>query len=196
MFVLMFFHSWDFFFPFCFFLPNAPTPPTHTPTPPTTAPNVIQFHRLTCVRIRSYSSFKCSNLLSPLCTGPSNLPSPVVKPPHVVFCFILYLFYPLCLTFCRVPPYFPPHLTTRLSKQPNPPTTGRPPASYLHPPPSSHINRKTQYENPVLEVKRRRQLEQQQPLSQQPPEGERYIRGSFTSPRQGRHFFFLSMCRD
>ncbi|CAL8380868.1 unnamed protein product [Boreogadus saida] len=33
-----------------------------------------------------------------------------------------------------------------------------------------HINRKTQYENPVLEAKRRRQLEQQQPLSQQPPE--------------------------
>ncbi|XP_065811125.1 membrane-associated guanylate kinase, WW and PDZ domain-containing protein 1b isoform X6 [Labrus bergylta] len=41
-----------------------------------------------------------------------------------------------------------------------------------------HINRKTQYENPVLETKRRRQLEQQQPQpqSQQPPEGERYIR--------------------
>ncbi|KAM7006674.1 membrane-associated guanylate kinase, WW and PDZ domain-containing protein 1b isoform 8-T8 [Tautogolabrus adspersus] len=38
-----------------------------------------------------------------------------------------------------------------------------------------HINRKTQYENPVLETKRRRQLEQQQPQqpqpqSQQPPE--------------------------
>uniref|UniRef100_A0A3Q2WQM3 Membrane-associated guanylate kinase, WW and PDZ domain-containing protein 1 n=1 Tax=Haplochromis burtoni TaxID=8153 RepID=A0A3Q2WQM3_HAPBU len=46
-----------------------------------------------------------------------------------------------------------------------------------------HINRKTQYENPVLEAKKRRQLEQQQPQqpqpqSQQPPEGERYIRGS------------------
>ncbi|XP_054880721.1 membrane-associated guanylate kinase, WW and PDZ domain-containing protein 1b isoform X6 [Poeciliopsis prolifica] len=44
-----------------------------------------------------------------------------------------------------------------------------------------HINRKTQYENPLLEAKRRRQLEQQpaqqpQPQSQQPPEGERYIR--------------------
>ncbi|XP_072238769.1 membrane-associated guanylate kinase, WW and PDZ domain-containing protein 1b isoform X3 [Leuresthes tenuis] len=44
-----------------------------------------------------------------------------------------------------------------------------------------HINRRTQYENPVLEAKRRRQLEQQQPQqpqpqSQQPPEGERYIR--------------------
>ncbi|XP_056129031.1 membrane-associated guanylate kinase, WW and PDZ domain-containing protein 1b [Lampris incognitus] len=39
-----------------------------------------------------------------------------------------------------------------------------------------HINRKTQYENPVLEAKRRRQLEQLQPQSQQPPEGERYIR--------------------
>ncbi|XP_042084204.1 membrane-associated guanylate kinase, WW and PDZ domain-containing protein 1 isoform X43 [Haplochromis burtoni] len=38
-----------------------------------------------------------------------------------------------------------------------------------------HINRKTQYENPVLEAKKRRQLEQQQPQqpqpqSQQPPE--------------------------
>ncbi|XP_037534545.1 membrane-associated guanylate kinase, WW and PDZ domain-containing protein 1b [Nematolebias whitei] len=43
-----------------------------------------------------------------------------------------------------------------------------------------HINRKTQYENPVLEAKKRRQLEhlpqQPQPQSQQPPEGERYIR--------------------
>ncbi|XP_029132389.1 membrane-associated guanylate kinase, WW and PDZ domain-containing protein 1 isoform X5 [Labrus bergylta] len=36
-----------------------------------------------------------------------------------------------------------------------------------------HINRKTQYENPVLEARRRKILEQQQP---QPPEGERYIR--------------------
>ncbi|XP_010880026.4 membrane-associated guanylate kinase, WW and PDZ domain-containing protein 1b isoform X3 [Esox lucius] len=34
-----------------------------------------------------------------------------------------------------------------------------------------HINRKTQYENPILEAKRRKQVEQQQP-----PEGERYIR--------------------
>uniref|UniRef100_A0A8C8JJ92 Membrane-associated guanylate kinase, WW and PDZ domain-containing protein 1 n=1 Tax=Oncorhynchus tshawytscha TaxID=74940 RepID=A0A8C8JJ92_ONCTS len=34
-----------------------------------------------------------------------------------------------------------------------------------------HINRKTQYENPIQEAKRRKQLEQQQP-----PEGERYIR--------------------
>ncbi|CAB1314828.1 unnamed protein product, partial [Coregonus sp. 'balchen'] len=34
-----------------------------------------------------------------------------------------------------------------------------------------HINRKTQYENPILEAKQRKQLEQQQP-----PEGERYIR--------------------
>ncbi|XP_064160095.1 membrane-associated guanylate kinase, WW and PDZ domain-containing protein 1b isoform X3 [Anguilla rostrata] len=33
-----------------------------------------------------------------------------------------------------------------------------------------HINRKTQYENPILEAKRKKQLEQQQP-----PEGERYI---------------------
>ncbi|XP_057703204.1 membrane-associated guanylate kinase, WW and PDZ domain-containing protein 1b isoform X6 [Corythoichthys intestinalis] len=35
-----------------------------------------------------------------------------------------------------------------------------------------HINRKTQYENPVLEAKKRRQVEQQQPQpqSQQPPE--------------------------
>uniref|UniRef100_A0A8C7MG68 Membrane associated guanylate kinase, WW and PDZ domain containing 1b n=1 Tax=Oncorhynchus kisutch TaxID=8019 RepID=A0A8C7MG68_ONCKI len=40
-----------------------------------------------------------------------------------------------------------------------------------------HINRKTQYENPIQEAKRRKQLEQQQP-----PEGERYIRGSFPAP--------------
>lgn len=64
--------------------------------------------------------------------------------------------------------------------------------------PQSHINRKTQYENPLLEAKRRRQLDQQpqqpQPQSQQPPEGERYIRGSFTSPHQGRHFFSFCSC--
>lgn len=35
---------------------------------------------------------------------------------------------------------------------------------------SSHINRKTQYENPVLEAKRKKQLEQQQ-QQQPPPEG-------------------------
>lgn len=66
----------------------------------------------------------------------------------------------------------------------------------LLPPSQSHINRKTQYENPVLEAKRRRQLEQQQPQpqSQQPPEGERYIRGSFTSPHQGRHFLSFYSC--
>uniref|UniRef100_A0A669B4H8 Membrane-associated guanylate kinase, WW and PDZ domain-containing protein 1 n=1 Tax=Oreochromis niloticus TaxID=8128 RepID=A0A669B4H8_ORENI len=40
-----------------------------------------------------------------------------------------------------------------------------------------HINRKTQYENPVVEARRRKILEQQQ--QPQPPEGERYIRGSF-----------------
>lgn len=70
--------------------------------------------------------------------------------------------------------------------------------SRLLPPFQSHINRKTQYENPVLEAKRRRQLEQQpqqpQPQSQQPPEGERYIRGSFTSPLQGRHFLSFYSC--
>ncbi|XP_047603197.1 membrane-associated guanylate kinase, WW and PDZ domain-containing protein 1 isoform X6 [Lutra lutra] len=33
-----------------------------------------------------------------------------------------------------------------------------------------HINRKTQYENPVLEAKRKKQLEQQQPPPQQPPQ--------------------------
>lgn len=64
--------------------------------------------------------------------------------------------------------------------------------------PQSHINRKTQYENPMLEAKRRRQLEQQpqqpQPQSQQPPEGERYIRGSFTSPHQGRHLLSFYSC--
>ncbi|XP_015239221.1 PREDICTED: membrane-associated guanylate kinase, WW and PDZ domain-containing protein 1-like isoform X8 [Cyprinodon variegatus] len=37
-----------------------------------------------------------------------------------------------------------------------------------------HINRKTQYENPVLEARHQKILEQQQPP--QPPEGERYIR--------------------
>ncbi|XP_077445159.1 membrane-associated guanylate kinase, WW and PDZ domain-containing protein 1-like isoform X10 [Stigmatopora argus] len=36
-----------------------------------------------------------------------------------------------------------------------------------------HINRKTQYENPVVEARRRKILQEQQP---QPPEGERYIR--------------------
>lgn len=71
--------------------------------------------------------------------------------------------------------------------------------SSLLPPSQSHINRKTQYENPVLEAKRRRQLEQQQPQqpqpqSQQPPEGERYIRGSFTSPHQGCHFLSFYSC--
>lgn len=54
----------------------------------------------------------------------------------------------------------------------------------------SHINRKTQYENPVVEARRRKILEPQpQP---QPPEGERYIRGSF--PAVMRHHFFLSLC--
>uniref|UniRef100_A0A7N6BVZ7 Membrane-associated guanylate kinase, WW and PDZ domain-containing protein 1 n=1 Tax=Anabas testudineus TaxID=64144 RepID=A0A7N6BVZ7_ANATE len=38
-----------------------------------------------------------------------------------------------------------------------------------------HINRKTQYENPVVEARRRKILEQQQ-QQPQPPEGERYIR--------------------
>ncbi|KAM9343484.1 membrane-associated guanylate kinase, WW and PDZ domain-containing protein 1-like [Pholidichthys leucotaenia] len=37
-----------------------------------------------------------------------------------------------------------------------------------------HINRKTQYENPVVEARHRKILEQQQ--QPQPPEGERYIR--------------------
>uniref|UniRef100_A0A671XAM5 Membrane associated guanylate kinase, WW and PDZ domain containing 1 n=1 Tax=Sparus aurata TaxID=8175 RepID=A0A671XAM5_SPAAU len=48
---------------------------------------------------------------------------------------------------------------------------------YIHT--SGHINRKTQYENPVLEARRRKILEQQQQQQPQPPEGERYIRGSF-----------------
>uniref|UniRef100_A0A8K9XC38 Membrane-associated guanylate kinase, WW and PDZ domain-containing protein 1 n=1 Tax=Oncorhynchus mykiss TaxID=8022 RepID=A0A8K9XC38_ONCMY len=51
-----------------------------------------------------------------------------------------------------------------------------------------HINRKTQYENPIQEAKRRKQLEQQQP-----PEGERYIRGSFPAP-PGVIPFFLHVC--
>ncbi|XP_013878838.1 membrane-associated guanylate kinase, WW and PDZ domain-containing protein 1 [Austrofundulus limnaeus] len=37
-----------------------------------------------------------------------------------------------------------------------------------------HINRKTQYENPVVEARRQKLMEQQ--LQPQPPEGERYIR--------------------
>lgn len=37
----------------------------------------------------------------------------------------------------------------------------------------SHINRKTQYENPVLEARRQKQLD-----AQQSPEGGRYIRGA------------------
>uniref|UniRef100_A0A3Q2QBK7 Membrane associated guanylate kinase, WW and PDZ domain containing 1b n=1 Tax=Fundulus heteroclitus TaxID=8078 RepID=A0A3Q2QBK7_FUNHE len=63
-----------------------------------------------------------------------------------------------------------------------------------------HINRKTQYENPVLEAKRRRQLEQPpaqqpQPQSQQPPEGERYIRGGkpfFTRNRSELNGTFIN----
>ncbi|XP_019746570.1 membrane-associated guanylate kinase, WW and PDZ domain-containing protein 1 isoform X4 [Hippocampus comes] len=38
-----------------------------------------------------------------------------------------------------------------------------------------HINRKTQYENPVVEARRRKILQEQQ-QQPQPPEGERYIR--------------------
>ncbi|CAB1336094.1 unnamed protein product [Coregonus sp. 'balchen'] len=41
-----------------------------------------------------------------------------------------------------------------------------------------HINRKTQYENPIVEAKRRKQLEQPQP-----PEGERYIRETYRDPQ-------------
>uniref|UniRef100_A0A8P4G0K4 Membrane associated guanylate kinase, WW and PDZ domain containing 1b n=1 Tax=Dicentrarchus labrax TaxID=13489 RepID=A0A8P4G0K4_DICLA len=40
---------------------------------------------------------------------------------------------------------------------------------------SIHINRKTQYENPVLEAKRRRQLEQQQPQQPQPQRGKPFF---------------------
>ena len=71
-----------------------------------------------------------------------------------------------------------------------------PPVNLVLPSSQSHINRKTQYENPVLEAKRRRQLEQNQPQpqSQQPPEGERYIQGSSTSPCQGRHFLSFYSC--
>nr|XP_019951501.1 PREDICTED: membrane-associated guanylate kinase, WW and PDZ domain-containing protein 1-like [Paralichthys olivaceus] len=51
-----------------------------------------------------------------------------------------------------------------------------------------HINRKTQYENPVVEARRRKILEQQQPQQPQPqpPEGERYIRGSFPALARAR----------
>lgn len=89
------------------------------------------------------------------------------------------------LIFCRFPLFIPvSHILLTSTR------------SFLLSSPQSHINRKTQYENPMLEVKRRRQLEQQQPQpqSQQPPEGERYIRGSFTSPHQGCHFFSFCSC--
>uniref|UniRef100_A0A8D2M614 Membrane associated guanylate kinase, WW and PDZ domain containing 1 n=1 Tax=Zonotrichia albicollis TaxID=44394 RepID=A0A8D2M614_ZONAL len=57
----------------------------------------------------------------------------------------------------------------------------------------SHINRKTQYENPVLEAKRKKQLEQQQ----QPPEGWKEIKHSclpayrffFQTSYTGKPFF-------
>nr|XP_043894785.1 membrane-associated guanylate kinase, WW and PDZ domain-containing protein 1-like isoform X13 [Solea senegalensis] len=48
-----------------------------------------------------------------------------------------------------------------------------------------HINRKTQYENPVVEARRRKILEQQQPPQPQPPEGERYIRA------EGGHYKWI-----
>lgn len=51
-------------------------------------------------------------------------------------------------------------------------------------PPPSHINRKTQYENPILEAKRKKQLEQSQPA-----EGERYIQGSFQAQHAAISFF-------
>uniref|UniRef100_A0A671T4S7 Membrane associated guanylate kinase, WW and PDZ domain containing 1a n=1 Tax=Sinocyclocheilus anshuiensis TaxID=1608454 RepID=A0A671T4S7_9TELE len=47
-----------------------------------------------------------------------------------------------------------------------------------------HINRKTQYENPILEAKRKKQLEQSQPA-----EGERYIQGSFQAQHAAISFF-------
>uniref|UniRef100_A0A673KKI6 Membrane-associated guanylate kinase, WW and PDZ domain-containing protein 1 n=1 Tax=Sinocyclocheilus rhinocerous TaxID=307959 RepID=A0A673KKI6_9TELE len=43
-----------------------------------------------------------------------------------------------------------------------------------------HVNRKTQYENPILEAKRKKQLEQSQPA-----EGERYIQGSIQAQHAG-----------
>lgn len=61
--------------------------------------------------------------------------------------------------------------------------TSLPPLS----PPPSHINRKTQYENPILEAKRKKQLEQSQPA-----EGERYIQGSFQAQHAAISFFFYT----
>uniref|UniRef100_A0A673MNJ2 Membrane-associated guanylate kinase, WW and PDZ domain-containing protein 1 n=1 Tax=Sinocyclocheilus rhinocerous TaxID=307959 RepID=A0A673MNJ2_9TELE len=52
-----------------------------------------------------------------------------------------------------------------------------------------HINRKTQYENPILEAKRKKQLEQSQPA-----EGEQYIQGSFQAQHAAIFFFFLNVC--
>lgn len=125
--------------------------------------------------------------VSPL---PTPIPSPFVDPLPLCCYLILFSVSLLCSTLLLIFPPPPPPLTScsvfLCSFYP------------LPPPSQSHINRKTQYENPVLEAKKRRQLEQQQqpqPQSQQPPEGERYIRGSFTSPHQGRHFLsFLFMC--
>ncbi len=51
-------------------------------------------------------------------------------------------------------------------------------------PPPSHINRKTQYENPILEAKRKKQLEQTQPA-----EGERYMQDSFQAQYASISFF-------
>lgn len=118
-------------------------------------------------------------------------------PPHCAFSFppcryLLLLLHPVFYPYCSLLPIIiPPVLHFFIPRPPSAcPSSRRP---------NSHINRKTQYENPMLEAKRRRQLEQQQPQqpqpqSQQPPEGERYIRGLFTSPHHGRHFLSFYSC--
>ena len=127
----------------------------------------------------SHSSILLSFPPSVCLSSPTALHSPVDFLPHILFS-ILTVSCNSFLLCCK------PYSSTSTH-------------SSFPPPFQSHINRRTQYENPVLEAKRRRQLEQQQPQqpqpqSQQPPEGERYIRGSFTSPRQGRHFLSFYSC--
>lgn len=197
-------------FPVCFYysFTLSPLSPFCSSSNPHT-PHMFIYFSFLC----SFPSCSCNSFLSP--TSPhhfppffylfihhrSNLPSASFPlSPHFLLlpCSYLLLFsyiYPALCSYSFAVPYLFLHLSSFPAFFP----LSHPLASYpsFHPP--SHINRKTQYENPVLEAKRRRQLEQQQPQqpqpqSQQPPEGERYIRGSFTSPYQGRHFLSFYSC--
>lgn len=123
---------------------------------------------------------------------PPTLPHPTLSLLHTALGFPADIYFPSHVPLLSIPTFYFPINSPRCSSSP-------PYAPSLLLPTQSHINRKTQYENPVLEAKRRRQLEQQQPQqpqpqSQQPPEGERYIRGWSPSPQPGPHFLsFLSM---